>query len=319
MNQAAGLASRELTLDAWLTRLAAADPDHEHTAEGIHYWAFPSDALLTEYLATCADRTPTEVRDLLRWFLFDCTTFGADHDIVARMARDPISNAHLSRHKEYYRRLPEVTLGRIPAHQGVRWALDLLPDHPQLAVTVIESYLVAAWDVLPQGRIHGLQDAVAVIGARFRPADHAGESIQSLRTISPHDFELLVGRLYEEYGYKTVLTDPAVGGGRDIEATMQDGRREEKLLLFCRHNCDVTTPDQAELLVGAARTTHAAGGVLVTSAPITDEVRALAATHRKFEVVGGEQLVELLNEAFGAQWPNRLDALLWRSRREPDQ
>ena len=61
--------------------------------------------------------------------------------------------------------------------------LRAAPDDLDDVLTAIEGYLVAAWEVLPQGRIHGLQDAIAVIRARFYPAVEPGDSPTALRTI----------------------------------------------------------------------------------------------------------------------------------------
>jgi hypothetical protein len=60
-------------LEAWLRAVLPEGGDGS-----VQNWSFPTDNLRDEYLETIESRSDAEVRDLLRLFLFDASTFGAD-------------------------------------------------------------------------------------------------------------------------------------------------------------------------------------------------------------------------------------------------
>jgi hypothetical protein len=69
---------QELSLDEWLNRIRTIDngifPD----------FAFPTDAMRAEYLASISERSFSEVKDLIRKFLIhSCTTKGDLHRAIA--------------------------------------------------------------------------------------------------------------------------------------------------------------------------------------------------------------------------------------------
>jgi len=82
--------------------------------------------------------------------------------------------------------------------------------------------------MLPDGRVIGLGDAMAVIRAFYIGHPGTLDAKRSrLYELSPRDFERLAERLYNRMGYKTVLTPPARDGGRDVLADRdRPGERE---------------------------------------------------------------------------------------------
>ena len=184
-------------------------------------YCFPTDKLCSEYLSEISSRPEDEIRLLLRLFLFEATTFDADHRNLRWLVSMGEKELDAQLGYEYYRRLLPL-LGRrraAPVHPGVRWVVDLLPSQPRLAIQAIESYLVAHFWVLPDGRISGLEDAMAITRARYigRPGDFEAARL-ALFDLSPRDFERLVEGLYKAMGYDTELTPTARDGGRDIIA-----------------------------------------------------------------------------------------------------
>ena len=118
-------------LEEWLRAVLS-----EGSVGSLQNWSFPTDELRDEYLETIESRTDAEVRDLLRLFLFDASTFGADdrnRDWFLGPDIDPSTRERLSQ-LEYYRRLPRTISNKQPAHPGVRWILDLLPNNPRMAL-----------------------------------------------------------------------------------------------------------------------------------------------------------------------------------------
>ncbi len=170
--------------------------------------SFPTDSLRDEYLETIESRSNSEVHDLLRLFLFDASTFGADKRSLIDFWQRPEQERAQLEELEYYQRLLRAS-SRRPVHPGIRWVLDLLPHNPGLALAAINAYLTAHAMVLPDGRINGLDDAMSIIRARYigRPTTSEGKR-QVFSELSPRDFERLVERLYQAMGYQTILTPP---------------------------------------------------------------------------------------------------------------
>jgi restriction system protein len=156
----------------------------------VETWSFPTDELRDEYFRSIETRDEKEIRILLLHFLFDPSTFGADHRNLQSLARlDKNERLDLIRTSEYHRRLLRVAGKKSVAHPGVRWVLDILPDSPRRAITVIEAYLSAHFWYLPDGRISGLFDAIALIRAAYVERDPR-QGLGALMNISPREFEI---------------------------------------------------------------------------------------------------------------------------------
>ena len=105
--------------------------------------------------------------------------------------------------------------------------MDLRPLSPREALDALEAYLDAHIMYLPDGRIHGLSNAMAILRTRyFSTDDTVANSI--LFSLKPTDFEHLVESLYFEIGYLTEMTKPSHDGGRDIIATKNEPGQERK-------------------------------------------------------------------------------------------
>lgn len=202
-NQVQVGAAREGRLEEWL---------HAVLPKGgrglVQDSSFPTDSLRDEYLQTIESRSNSEVHDLLRLFLFEASTFGADERNLIDFLRRPDQERAQLAGQEFYQRLLRAN-SRRHVHPGIRWVLDLLPNNPRPALAAIDAYLTAHLMVLPDGRINGLDDALGIIRARYigRPATSEGKR-QTLFELSPRDFERLAQRLYQAMGYETILTPP---------------------------------------------------------------------------------------------------------------
>ncbi len=272
--------------------------------------SFPTDSLRDEYLQTIESRSSSEVHDLLRLFLFEASTFGADERNLVDFLRRPDQERAQLAGQEYYQRLLRAN-SRRHVHPGIRWVLDLLPNNPRPALAAIDAYLTAHLMVLPDGRINGLDDALGIIRARYigRPATSEGKR-QTFFELSPRDFERLVQRLYQAMGYETILTPPGRDGGRDVIATRIGAGQREQVQIECKLHTNPVGRPTVLVLLGVVSDQKANKGVLVTSSHFTRGARGLAADNPRLELISGVELVVLLNQYFGPEWPSRLDWIL---------
>ena len=282
-------------------------------------YKFPTIGHLQEYVETVADRSEEEVQRLLLRLLIPSTSLGCDgiNFETLRAARrgnlSELYEAMISR--QYYQRLIPYSVGRssIPPWEGITWVLDLLPHFPGQALAALNAYALAHAQQLPDGRLEGLQDAIAVIRAKFigLPGTQ-DEKVQFLLGRSPREFEHLVERLYSDMGYDTVLTPPQKDGGRDIVATRRMLGKAESLLVECKRYSKPVGVDRARALLGAVSDAKANKGVIVTTGRATGPARDFAEGN-PLELITGDQLVRLMNEYLGARWPLHVDRLITES------
>jgi restriction system protein len=308
-----------LTLDEWLQLLFSGD-DREFVD-----YDFPTLAQRDEYYATIRDRSEREVKQLLRFFLLPSTSLRTD-DLafewyIASIKQAPEIHKRLSE-LEYYRRLYwyKATEGRsAPPWEGIRWVLDLLPHFPRAALVALDSYILAHAQQLPDGRLDGLSEAADLIRAKFIGVPGgASETAEFLQSLDARQFECLVERLYHEMGFSTYLTPPRRDGGRDIIATAGAIGRREHLLIECKRYRGSVGVAIARALLGIVSDEKATKGVLVTSGHFTPACVELAGRNSRLELIGGGDLILLLNEYLGPRWPTRIERLTAQSLREAE-
>lgn len=291
-------------LDEWLRRIASDDSTPD--------WSFPTSELRDEYLATIHARSEEEVLDLLQRFTFEPSAFALS-DAVARGAllnRFAAEGPDLRMNEHERRILCWMTGGEKP-HPGVRWALDLLPDYPKQVLSVVEAYVLADWQYLPDGRIDGLYDALSIVRSYYIGLPETSEQKRlSLYDLTPRQFEVLVARLYTAMGYETELTPPTRDGGRDVNAHRRILGQHETIRIECKLYDKAVPVGVARALRGVVASDAANRGVLVTAGRFTRGARDAAAADAALDLINGGELVVLLNEHLGANWPSRLDWLL---------
>ena len=199
-------------------------------------FSFPSQATRDEYVDLVHERTEEEVLALLDHFLPGPASFGADRRNVDWMMRKIAERGDSEPRSGYERRLQRwLSDGEPPPHPGVQWCLDLLPRFPRMAIAAAEAYLVAEAMFLPDGRVSGLSDAMALIRARYIGVPSTAEDRRlSLYSLSSREFEVLVHRLYDAMGYDAELTPPRSDGGRDVIAIRQDPTCRASLRVECK-------------------------------------------------------------------------------------
>lgn len=294
-------------LDEWISSILA--PEKERRKDAIQDWSFPTDILRDEYLESIENRSQDEVVSLLRMFLFENVTFGADDRIMKSVLKNQRGDlAKLP--PEYEHRLLRSLSDNFHAHPGVRWSLDLLPWRPNSAINVINAYLEAYFGLLPDGRIEGLFDAVAIIRARW--ITPSGNDICRLRELSPRDFERLIAALYAKLGYQVTLTPERSDGGRDVEATKQLAGQNDYAFIECKAHSNPIGVKEVRSLLGVVSTEHANRGILMTTSRFTRGAIKLAQDDRRLELVDGDSLTNLLNSEFGPLWHQKLESIVYR-------
>ncbi|WP_166650670.1 restriction endonuclease [Arthrobacter sp. JUb115] len=297
-------------LEDWLNAMAKVDPDSDINPPMM---AFPTDEMLKNYVSSIDQRELNQVKHLLRCFLFEYVNFGTDvfnFRILQMKDAGEIQERLASR--EYGKRLVNP---RTPAHPGVRWIIDLLPHWPNKAMEVIDAYIMAHGQSLPDRRLEGLWDATALISAKYlsRKSSNAAEA---LAKINPRELEHLTANLYSKMGFSCTLTAPTNDGGRDVIAKREQPGRREHRVIDCAHYGGSVPITKARAILGTADNDHATSAVLLTTGRISKNTYQMASKNSKLDLVDGTKLVELLDRHLGHAWPREIDYWIqWPPRR----
>lgn len=292
-------------LEGWLAAVGITKERDEDLR--VQDWSFPTDALKREYISAIATQSEDQVIDLLRLFLFENASFREDERIIEGIIGEElqISDGVM---REYRRRLMwHKFMSRGSPHPGVRWVLDMLSYNPRGAIDAINSYAQAHFQVLPDGRIDGLLDAVAVIRGRWLSESEEGR--ESLLTLSPRELERLVAALYARMGYASTLTPPGRDGGRDVIAERSVLGESSRVLIECKMYTRPVGVDLVRSLLGVVSNENANKGVLVTVSRFTKGAVAFSRRNPRIELIDGESLLRLLSEKFGTSWFRNRDSL----------
>lgn len=180
------IAEERLSLEEWLGYL---DLDERKRPQDLVSYCFPSDRHFAEYVSTIHQRSDREVKQLLRNFLIIGGGLGVDGDRLQHYASLP-DFSEIIQDQEYVRRLFNM---KTHTWEGMTWILDLLPSHPSTAIAAIEAYDLAHYFLLPDGRVAGLNDAAALIRAKYLDAVSPENLVDSL---SSREFEFLTAALF---------------------------------------------------------------------------------------------------------------------------
>jgi restriction system protein len=248
------------------------------------------------------------VINLIRNFLISSGTLGADkHSFEYLLGCDKETHNRLMK-IEYYRRLLRGYIkGQV--WEGNTWIIDLLPHWPKVALDALNAYFLAHCQFLPDGRIDGLSDAMALIRARFIQTPRSA----LLSSLEPYQFEHLIDKLYSEMGYSTTLTQKTRDGGRDVIAEKSGAAKREKLLIECKTLKRNIGVQPVRSLLGIVSDEKATKGVFVCTSTFTRDARKLERRNPRLDLIDNTDLQVLLNEHLGPTWPEHVDSLISRS------
>ncbi len=306
--------SKDLDLKKWLELMQLRSKNV--LFESYH---FPTDQIRDEFIANIFSYPKAIIKNILESFLIPSGLLGSDkisiNYFVNTLRREPTEIKKLLQ-VPYYKRVFTflASRGKIPIWEGITWSLDLLPFSPRKALDAIDAYLDAHIASLPDGRIHGLSDAIAIIRARyFNSSDEV--SISILSSLKPTEFEHLVESIYYEMGYITSMTKPSHDGGRDIIATKEEPSQKQKNLIQCKKWQDVVGVEIARSLYGIISHEKATKGTLVTTSHFSPDASKFAVESSRLELIDKKALLRLLNEHLGFFWISHTDYLIQESKK----
>ena len=291
------IVAEDLSLAEWLEKIVI--PKHQRLFKIADY-SFATDAHRDEYLAIVHSRSDREVKQILRCFLIPSGTIGSDSQTLQSLSALGASKLNdLLEHNEYVRRLFFTQ----KPWEGITWVLDLLPDNPRKALDVLDAYFVANVAFMPEGRMHGLADAEAIVQQRYFHHANPRDALLSLR---PYEFEYLVALLFEKMGYRVSVTKATRDGGIDVVARNIERGKTEFLLIQCkRYESNVPVAVVRELL-GVVSRMQANKGIVVSTSGFTSRAKLEAQETARTELIGFAELNVLLNQYMGTRWPDRM-------------
>lgn len=319
----------EEQLNEWLDYVLH-DVTSDPPANSLYFqFCLPSVELESLYLARVATEDEKDVRVVLRHLLLPSCSLGVDGSrlrfLLNGRRRGLPGEADCEQYKGLLRgRLFELDR-RLLAHardsdnpppwEGVTWVLDLLPEFPQEALDGLSAYLLAHAQALPDGRLAGMSNALAIIRARYigLPGVDVSDRLDALLALPSRTFEHLVERYFAAEGYDTLLTPERKDGGRDILASKEDPAPSQTLLVECKNWRKRVGVPQVRQLLGSVSDEKATHGILVATSGFTHPARNFGANNPRIGLVDGEKLVRDFNRRLGTNWPAKIDRLVLRS------
>jgi len=311
--------AKKLSLNEWLYLV------FETRESNFMNCCFPSNSHEEKYIASINTRSNREIYNLIEKFLVPSTSFGIDEQRLAfaiselKKQEDPME---WLANKPYYIRLIFWVQDKdhSPPWEGITWILELLPDHPKKAINVIENYLIGHFNMLPDWRISGLFDAITLIRAKFiGTPENNRDKIRFLLELDYRQFEHLIERLYNRMGYETELTSATRDGGRDVIAIQNALGQKEIIAIECKLYNRIVGVEIVRALRGIVEYEGFNKGLLFTTHRFSEPAEQLAIRDNIIELVPGEQLIVLLNENFGIDWPLHLERIILASERSKKQ
>lgn len=276
----------EMSLARWLELMNSNNRDRIYPNN-----CFPSDDFLNQYITQMQEINEADFKELLRMLLVNSGFYGVDE----MNAESYIDRGFKDYPNEYYRRLVETGIG----YEGITWVLDLFSYSPKTALSIIEAYSNVHFSTLPDAAINGLYDAQVLIRARYLQNDY---SPRTLLELDPREFECLIAKLYREIGYHVILTEAKNDGGKDVIALNDTPGRKEKLYIECKRYKKNVGVQWARALIGTISTDKITKGVLISPLGFTKGCIKLANNNSRIELLGAEELIELLDENLGKNW-----------------
>jgi restriction system protein len=302
----------KLTLKEWLIHVEEEEP----TVLVIRN-RFPTNSHTSEFLQTVGLREEGQIQRVLRHFLPRTGTSFEDlmnaEQVIHPRPRPSVQAAY-GPFQTYRRRLlfHVASSGDLPVWEGLDWVVGLLPQHPNEALQVASAFAMAYNQVLSDGYLAGVYDAMAIIRGRYLISDHtADKCISALATLTPRQFEFLGSALYRARGYKAVATRYRNDGGIDIIAKRSRSDGKEVLFVQCKHQMKVPVGVKpVRELIGILEMERATRAVLITSGRYTSGAHAIESSQTRLGLIDRPNLIRLLNKHLGATWYDRLDRIL---------
>ena len=127
--------AEKLPLEEWLKLIEPHEEDRDYP---IIDYQFPTDEMKNQYLQTIRNRSDEEVKRLLRGFLICGGSLGVDSRLLSYWREDGSRLVQAVEKYEFAKRM----LSDRHTWEGNTWVLDLIPSHPQEAISAINAYFL---------------------------------------------------------------------------------------------------------------------------------------------------------------------------------
>ena len=297
------LLGEKMTLDEWLHLMAI--PSESRDVQLLPDNCFPTVAHRDEYIANIHNRDPEEIKSLIRAFLMSSGSLGGDYERIKHFIKKDCDAAlKIEQVKRCFR--------EEPIWEGITWILDLL-HRPRMAIDVILAFLVTHFWWLPNGRINGLNHAMNLIRAAYLDPVHPRNELLS---ISPRNFELVIGLLFKRMGYDVIITASIRDGGYDVRLNRNSIAKSESSIVECKRYTKNVGVKEVRSLMGVVTRESATRGLLVTTSAFTRGARSEAKETNRIELIDYNALCGLFNENFGPNWLLKIDSIVSQAQRQ---
>lgn len=276
----------------------------------------PFEDWLDEYIDNIGNRSEDDVKELLRYLLSpytrrsDQSSYKILHSFSEQLKDEQDSEQDNERDNifkecmknEYYKRIEN----KQEAWEGLTWILQLLPFSPYKAIRALNSYFDAEVMCMPDDRIIGIQQCIAIIEAKFINMNKGLENC--IFDLKPREFELLIGSLYESLGYEIEITPATRDGGKDIIARINREDGKEVVYVECKlYKTTELRIDNARALLGTIYQDNINRGVLFCTGYVNKNIKKF---NPRIQVWTLEEIIILLNAHLGSDWDKRLNRLI---------
>ncbi len=254
-----------------------------------------------DYLKDVGAKDINEIKEVLR-ILLGGGTFGIDTfmfeycpelDKYCKENKNSGINYSISSDERYHR----MMIGRT-AWEGVTWGLNFLPVYPIKVIELLQDYLIASIQSMPDDMIDGYYQAIEIIRKRFVDIKYPEEIFEALK---PCEFERLICVLYNKIGYSTEWTQATRDGGKDIIASKENAYGNEYIYIECKKY------SKSELKIETVRAfaytvlnDKVHKGIIFCTGYVP---KTLFEYDQRIEIIDYSKLIELLNSYYG-DWLN---------------
>ena len=260
----------------------------------------PYDEWVQEYIQNIECQSETKVKDLLRYLL---VPFTREIDIDKAQLLSEDSDFSI----EVYKRLK----ANQEAWEGLTWILQYLPYKPFRAINALNVYLNAEIEYMPDDRIIGINQCIAIMEAKFIYTN-VGDGNLILKLTS-REFEWLIEFLYRNLGYETQLTPVTRDGGKDIIANCKREEGVEKVYIECKlYKTTELTKQAVEAFGYNIIKNNINRGIVFCTGYVNDKIKMM---DTRIQIWNLAEIIVLLNAHIGADWPTRLTKLIEEQRR----
>lgn len=291
------------TLDEWIDLI-------KNDGDVYPKFRIPYQEWVDEYIKDIENRSESEVIELLRYLLFPFTRYNdiSSYEAMKIFSENINTSGGNERIKdsfnniEMYRRIENQQ----DAWEGLTWVLQLLPFKPYKAIKALNSYLYAEVAYMPDDRIIGINQCIAIIEAKYINTNKGMEKY--ILELKPREFELLIGNLYKSIGYETEITPATRDGGKDIIARIN--REDGKDIVYAECKLYKTTELTKETVRAFAFTVikdNVNRGVLFCTGYVNEQLKEIDS---RIQIWTLEDIIILLNSHLGSNWYKRISMFI---------